>query len=141
MSDVHVTNADCVGLASNCWMTVNNKVGRKLKEAVLACHNEVCFKNQGGPWQIMWSVLGSNMAVRTFYVIYGNTFSATISGSLSAQYGASSGCGWTGLPMWRTAINGWSSSLRVERGANNSSPKKKGVFAMKRIHFCLSLYI
>jgi hypothetical protein len=54
-----------------------------------------------------------------------------ISGSLSPRHGASSGCGWRkGLRIWRLAANmqsrsadkGWSSSLGVGRGANNSSP-------------------
>ena len=55
------------------------------------------------------------------------------SGSLSPRHGASSGCGWrNGLQIWRVAANvlkkqsrtadkGWSSSLAVGRGANNSS--------------------
>jgi len=54
------------------------------------------------------------------------------SGFLSPQYGASSGRGWRkGLSIWRVAANifnkqsrtadkGWSSSMRVGRGANNS---------------------
>jgi hypothetical protein len=54
-------------------------------------------------------------------------------GSMPPQHGASSGCGWrNGLQIWRTATNtlnkqsrtaekGWSSSLGVGRGANNSS--------------------
>jgi hypothetical protein len=57
-----------------------------------------------------------------------------ISRSLSPWHGASSGCGWSnGLRIWRVAANtlnkqsrtadrGWSSSLGVGRGANNSSP-------------------
>jgi hypothetical protein len=57
-----------------------------------------------------------------------------LSGSLSLRHGASSGCGWwNGLQLWRVAANtlnkqsrtankGWSSSLGVGRGANNSSP-------------------
>jgi hypothetical protein len=59
-----------------------------------------------------------------------------ISGSLSPRHGASSGCRWrNGLRIWRVAANtlnkqsrtaekGWSSSLVVGRGANNSSPYK-----------------
>jgi hypothetical protein len=59
---------------------------------------------------------------------------STLSGSLSQRHGASSGCGWrNGLQLWRVAANtlnrqsrtadkGWSSSLGVGRGANNSSP-------------------
>jgi hypothetical protein len=55
-----------------------------------------------------------------------------LGGSLSPQHGASSGCGWrNGLQLWRVAANimntqlrtndkGWSSSLGVGRGANNS---------------------
>jgi hypothetical protein len=55
-----------------------------------------------------------------------------ISGSLSPQHGASSGYGWRNdLRVWRVAANtlnkqsgtadkGWSSSLRVGQGANNS---------------------
>jgi hypothetical protein len=55
----------------------------------------------------------------------------TISRSPSPRHGASSGCGWrNGLRIWRVAANmksptadkGWSSSLGVGRGANNSSP-------------------
>jgi hypothetical protein len=60
--------------------------------------------------------------------------SSMITGSLSPRHGASSGCGWrNGLQLWRVAANilnkqlrtadkGWSSSLGVGRGANNSSP-------------------
>ena len=56
-----------------------------------------------------------------------------ISGSLSPQHGACSGCGWrNGLHVWRVAVNilnkqsrtadkGWSSSLGVGWGDNNSS--------------------
>jgi hypothetical protein len=59
---------------------------------------------------------------------------SVISGSLSPQHGVSSGCGWrNGLQIWRVAANirnkqsrtadkGWSSSLEVGRGTNNSSP-------------------
>jgi hypothetical protein len=50
-----------------------------------------------------------------------------ISGSLSPRHGASSGCGWRVAAnilnkQSRTANKGWSSSLGVGRGANNSSP-------------------
>jgi hypothetical protein len=57
-----------------------------------------------------------------------------LSGSLSPRHGACSGCGWrNGLQVWRVAANtlnkqsrtadkGWSSSMGVGRGANNSSP-------------------
>jgi hypothetical protein len=57
-----------------------------------------------------------------------------ISGSLSPWHSVSSGCGWRNGPqIWRVAVNtlnkqswtaekGWSSSFRVGRGANNSSP-------------------
>ena len=48
-------------------------MGRKLREAVLACRNEVCF-NFGEFPDIMWFVLGSNMALLRFCVMYGNTF-------------------------------------------------------------------
>ena len=67
---------------------------------------------------------------------YGFVFVAksptVIRGSLSPRHGAPSGCGWrNGLQKWRvtanmlnkqlrTADNGWSSSLEVGRGANNS---------------------
>ena len=56
--------------------------------------------------------------------------------SLSPRHGASSGCGWRNdLQLWRVAANilnkqsrtadkGWSSSLGVGRGANNSSAYK-----------------
>ena len=59
-----------------------------------------------------------------------------ISRSLSPRHGASSGCGWRNGPhIWRVAANisnkqsrttdkGWSSSLEVGRGSNNSSPLK-----------------
>jgi hypothetical protein len=56
-----------------------------------------------------------------------------ISGFLSPRHGASSGCGWmNGLRIWRVAANmqsrtadkGWSSSLGVGRGSNNSSHYK-----------------
>jgi hypothetical protein len=59
---------------------------------------------------------------------------AVISGSLSPPHGAFSGCGWrNGLQILRVAANilnkqsqtadrVWSSSLKVGRGANNSSP-------------------
>jgi hypothetical protein len=61
---------------------------------------------------------------------------AMLSGSLSPRHGASSGCGWSNdLQLCRVAANtlnkqsqtadkGWSSSLGVGRGANNSSPQK-----------------
>jgi hypothetical protein len=53
-------------------------------------------------------------------------------GPLTPQNGASTGCGWRdGHQLWiaanilntqpRTNDMGWSSSLRVERGANNTS--------------------
>jgi len=54
-------------------------------------------------------------------------------GSLSPQHGASSDCGWRdALQIWRVAASilntqsraaskGWSSILRIARGANNSS--------------------
>jgi hypothetical protein len=57
---------------------------------------------------------------------------AVLSGSLSPRHGASSGCGWrNGIQLWRVAVNilnkqsrtadkGWSYSLGVGRGANNS---------------------
>jgi hypothetical protein len=63
-----------------------------------------------------------------------NNIRSMISGSLSPRHGASSGCGWRkGLRIWRVAANtlnkqsrtadrGWSSSLGVGRGADNSSP-------------------
>jgi hypothetical protein len=71
--------------------------------------------------------------------LYGRKFlvrtdHAVLCGSLSPRHGASSGCGWrNGLQLWRVAANtlskqsrtadkGWSSSLGVGRGANNSSP-------------------
>jgi hypothetical protein len=59
--------------------------------------------------------------------------SAVLSGSLSPRHGVSSGCGWrSGLQLWRVAANklnkqswtadkGWSSSLGLGQGANNSS--------------------
>jgi hypothetical protein len=59
---------------------------------------------------------------------------SALSGSLSPWRDASSGCGWrNGLQLWRVAANtlnkqsqtadkGWSSSLGVGQGANNSSP-------------------
>jgi hypothetical protein len=57
-----------------------------------------------------------------------------LSGFLSQQNGASSGCGWrNGFQLWRVAANtvnkqsrtadtGWYSSLGVGQGANNSLP-------------------
>jgi hypothetical protein len=54
-----------------------------------------------------------------------------MSGSLSLWHGTSSGCGWRNdLQIWvnvldkqlPTADKGWSSSLGVGLGANNSSP-------------------
>jgi hypothetical protein len=62
-----------------------------------------------------------------------------ISGSLSPRHGASSGCGWrNGLQIWKVAVNvlnkqsrtadkGWSCSLGVGRGANNSSRSRRPV--------------
>jgi hypothetical protein len=59
-----------------------------------------------------------------------------LGGSLSPQYGASSGCGWrNGLQLWRLAANiankqsktndkKWSSSLGGGRGANDLIPYK-----------------
>ena len=59
---------------------------------------------------------------------------SVISGSLSPQHGASSGCGWRNcLQIWRVAANvlnnqsrtadkGWSSRLGVGRDVNISSP-------------------
>jgi hypothetical protein len=61
-------------------------------------------------------------------------WNSVLSGSLSPQHGAPSGCGWrNNLQLWRVAANtlnkqsqtadkGWSSSLGVGRGANKSSP-------------------
>jgi hypothetical protein len=67
-------------------------------------------------------------------ILIGFSYLPMISGSLSARHVASWGCGWrNGLRIWRvaadtlnkqsrTADKGWSSSLGVGRGANNSSP-------------------
>jgi hypothetical protein len=61
-------------------------------------------------------------------------FGSLLGGSLSPRHGASSGCGWrNGLQLRRVAANtlnkqsrtadkGWSFSLGIGRGANNSSP-------------------
>ena len=63
-----------------------------------------------------------------------STLQPVINGFLSPRHGASSGCEWTNcLQIWRVAANifnkqlrtadkGWSFSLGVGRGANNSSP-------------------
>jgi hypothetical protein len=65
---------------------------------------------------------------------YQTVIFARQTGSLSKQYGTSSGCRWrNGLQIWNVAANilnkqsqtadkGWSSSLGVGQGANISSP-------------------
>jgi hypothetical protein len=70
-------------------------------------------------------------------------------GSLSPSHGTSSGCGWRKRsPDMEGAVNilhkqsqtankGWTSSLRIGQGANNSSLEKKACYKM--LHMALEL--
>jgi hypothetical protein len=69
-----------------------------------------------------------------------------LGGPLSSQHGTSMGCGWRdGLQLWRVAANilnkqlrtydkGWSSSLRVGRGATTLHHKNKFVMEISKQH-------
>ena len=79
-------------------------------------------------------VLDPSQMYASFNTLGGHTSRQVGSCHQSPQHDASSGCGWrNGLQIWRvaantlnkqsrTADNGWSSSLGVGQGANNSSP-------------------
>jgi hypothetical protein len=81
--------------------------------------------------------MGPTVKVIWEYDMHSNVFWLVVvgmlGGSLSPQHGVSLGCGWRkGLQLWRVSANilikqkwtnnmGWSSSLRVGRGANSPS--------------------
>jgi hypothetical protein len=57
----YATNADCIGLASNCWMISEKYIGKGVRRKLSWLNLTIVFEFGGGLWRIMWCVFGSDV--------------------------------------------------------------------------------
>jgi hypothetical protein len=117
-----------------CYENCMKRTGTFVKWYHESLHSNRFTWRQAKQWPLPFQRVVTRFRRISVRFIAVNILFSMLSGSLSPRHGASSGCGWrNGLQVWRVAANtfnkqsrtadkGWSSSLGVGRGANNSSP-------------------